>query len=65
MRNRMTSKSPGPNESSPNDLAGESMSIEQMRAVLLNKYPGSQKIMQMKDAQLAATYQRLLNKGQL
>jgi hypothetical protein len=41
------------------------MSTEQKRAALLAKYPGSAKIMQMKDAQVHATYMRLLNKGQL
>jgi hypothetical protein len=41
------------------------MSIEQKRAKLLEKYPGSAKIKQMKDAQVHATYMRLLNEGKL
>jgi hypothetical protein len=41
------------------------MSTEQKRAKLLEKYPGSAKIAQMKEAQVHATYMRLLNKGQL
>ncbi|AXH44192.1 hypothetical protein SEA_GOCRAZY_54 [Arthrobacter phage GoCrazy] len=41
------------------------MSIEQMRAKLLEKYPGSKKISNMPDKQVHAVYTRLLSRKQL
>lgn len=41
------------------------MTIEQMRAKLLERYVGSAKIANMKDKQVYALYTRLLNQGDL
>jgi len=41
------------------------MSLEQKRAKLLERYPGSEKIAKMSDRQIHVTYMRLLNEGDL
>ncbi len=41
------------------------MSAAQMRAKLLEKYTGSEKIKKMTDKQIHVVYMRLLNKGEL
>ena len=47
---------------------GDAMSIEQMREAITKAYPGGTwagKVAKMSDAQVAATYQRMMNAGKL
>lgn len=41
------------------------MTIAQMRAKLLERYPGSTKIPKMPDKQIYSMYNRLLDRGEL